>query len=267
MDVLNQKERKIRLTLLAAGEGFALFSTVRFLPGKEWTQTAVAAVTILLLLLPEAAERICRRRLSLPFYALCIFYALGAMLGHSYKLYYKILRWDELLHLIGGFLFALVGFEIAQSLTGSGKYRLWFSALFGLCVSMAIALAWEFFEYGMDTFFGMDMQNDTVVHSIVSYQLGTEMGVTGGFPEIRQVVIDGTPLGMEGYLDIGLHDTMADSLVETLGAVLAMICYVAGKGKTVLFRQKATQNPSFIRNGNEVIVIGRTDAFDRAVSL
>ncbi|MCR5136515.1 MAG: hypothetical protein K6C12_05400 [Oscillospiraceae bacterium] len=237
MNSLTNQERKIRLGLLAASEAFALFSTIFFLPGREWTRTALAAVTVLLLLLPEAAER--GRRLSMPFYVLCLFYALGAMLGHSYKLYYKILRWDELLHLLGGFLFALVGFEIARSITGSGRDSLWFSALFGLCFSMAIALVWEFFEYGMDTFFGMDMQNDTVVHSIVSYQLGTELGVTGGFPAIHQVVIDGTPLALEGYLDVGLHDTMADSLVETLGAVLAVICYVAGKGETALFRREA----------------------------
>ncbi len=237
MNSLTNQERKIRLGLLAASEAFAIFSTVYFLHGREWTRTALAVVTILLLL-PEAAERTSGKRLSMPFYVLCLFYALGAMLGHSYKLYYKIPRWDELLHLIGGFLFVLVGFEIARSITGNGKYSLWFSALFGLCFSMAIALAWEFFEYGMDTFFGMDMQNDTVVHSIVSYQLGTEMGVTGGFPEIHQVVIDGTPLALEGYLDVGLHDTMADSLVETLGAVLAVICYVVGKGKTALFRRE-----------------------------
>ncbi len=244
MNVLNQKERKIRLALLAAGEAFALFSIIHFLPGKEWTQTTLAAVTILLLLLPEAAERICRRRLSLPFYVLCLFYALGAMLGHSYKLYYKILHWDELLHLIGGFLFALVGFEIVRNVGGTGQHSHWFSVLFGMCFSMAIALAWEFFEYGMDMFFGMDMQNDTVVHSIVSYQLATEMGVTGGFPEIQHVVIDGTPLGLEGYLDLGLHDTMADSLVETLGAVLAVICYIVGKGKTALFHREAEQSPA-----------------------
>lgn len=243
IDALNQKERIIRFALLAASEAFALISTIIFLPGKEWTRWALSAVTILLLLLPETAERISGHRLRLSVYVLCIFYALGAMLGHSYKLYYKILCWDELLHLIGGFLFALVGFEIAQSITGNGKSNLWFPALFGLCFSMAIALAWEFFEYGMDSFFNMDMQNDTVVHSIVSYQLGTEMGVTGGFPEIHQVVIDGTPLALEGYLDIGLHDTMADSLVETLGAVLAVICYGISKGKASLFQRKADHEP------------------------
>ncbi len=244
MGVFNQNERKIRFVILAASEVFALFSTMLFLLEGEWTRWALSAVTVLLLLLPEAAERITGRRLSLPFYVLCLFYALGAMLGHSYKLYYKILRWDELLHLLGGFLFALAGFEIAQNIIGARKRRLWFAALFGLCLSMAVALAWEFFEYGMDSFFGMDMQNDTVVHSIVSYQLGSEMGVTGGFSEIHQVTVDGTQLALDGYLDVGLHDTMADTLVETFGAILAAICYIVSKGKATLFQQKVEQSPA-----------------------
>ncbi len=246
-DTLNPNERKIRLALLVAGEAFAVFSTVFFLFGKEWTRWALAAATILLLLLPEVAERAIKRRLSLPFYALCVFYAIGAMLGHSYKFYYKIPRWDELLHLIGGILFALVGCELGRSVVGDDKGSVWLSALFGLCLSMSIALAWEFLEYGMDTFFGMDMQNDSIVHSIVSYQLGPEMGVTGGFPEIHRVMIDETPLALEGYLDIGLHDTMADTMVETLGAILAVLCYVAGKGKPALFQQNAegAQNTVF----------------------
>ncbi len=244
MNPLTKKERSIRLVLLAASEGFAFLSTFFFLREGEWTRTALAAVTIILLLLPEAAERVFKRRLKLPFYVLCAFYALGAMLGHSYKLYYKILRWDELLHLLGGFLFAMVGFELAQSIASNGKSSLWFSVLFGLCFSMAIALAWEFFEYGMDTFFGMDMQNDTVVHSIVSYRLGTEMGMTGSFPDIHQVVIDGTPLALDGFLDIGLHDTMADALVETLGAVLAAVCYANGRGRAALFQREAEPCPA-----------------------
>ncbi len=234
-DTLNPKERIIRLAILVAGEAFAVFSTVFFLFGGEWTRWALAAVTILLLLLPEAMERISKRQLSLPFYLLCIFYAIGAMLGHSYKFYYKIPRWDELLHLIGGFLFALVGCELTGYIVGDSKHSVWFAALFGLCLSMTIALAWEFFEYGMDTFFGMDMQNDSVVHSIVSYQLGPEMGVTGSFSGIHRVVINEIPLPLDGYLDIGLHDTMADTLVETFGSILAVFYYIAGKGRIALF--------------------------------
>ncbi len=37
-----------------------------------------------------------------------------------------------------------------------------------LSFTLAIAAVWEFYEYAMDTFFGMDMQQDTIVSGINS---------------------------------------------------------------------------------------------------
>lgn len=48
-----------------------------------------------------------------------------------------------------------------------------------LSLTLAIAAVWEFYEYAMDTFFGMDMQQDTIVSGINSYLLGSEKGVAG----------------------------------------------------------------------------------------
>jgi hypothetical protein len=36
---------------------------------------------------------------------------------------------------------------------------------------MTIGVLWEFFEFGMDTFFHTDMQKDTVVHAIYTVSL------------------------------------------------------------------------------------------------
>ncbi len=41
-----------------------------------------------------------------------------------------------------------------------------FLALLAFCFSMTVGVLWEFFEFFMDSFFGMDMQKDTVVHAI-----------------------------------------------------------------------------------------------------
>lgn len=37
---------------------------------------------------------------------------------------------------------------------------------------------------------------------------------------IQEVVIDGKELGIEGYLDIGLIDTMSDLIVNFIGAII-----------------------------------------------
>lgn len=212
-------------------ELFTLYSFLCFLAQGEWTRTALAGVTVLLLLAPRMLERMANRSLRLYAYVICIFYALGSMLGHSYGFYYRFAWWDKLLHLIGGVMFALLGFQIPALIRRTDDNNLWLCALFGLCFSMAVALLWEFFEYGMDTFFDMDMQNDTIIHSIHSYQLGTAPGVEGHIENISEVLIDGRSMGLTGYLDIGLHDTMSDTLIESLGALLAMLCTVLDKAR------------------------------------
>jgi len=39
-----------------------------------------------------------------------------------------------------------------------------FLAVVAFCFSMTIGVLWEFFEFGMDTLFMLDMQKDTVVN-------------------------------------------------------------------------------------------------------
>ena len=76
---------------------------------------------------------------------------------------------------------------------------------------MTIGVLWEFFEFGMDFFLGTDMQKDTVIHAIHSVSLDPTLSnkvVT--IPDIQDVVINGESLGLGGYLDIGLLDTMED---------------------------------------------------------
>ena len=52
--------------------------------------------------------------------------------------------------------------------------------------------------------------------------------------EISSVTINGQPLEVEGYLDIGLHDTMADLFVNFIGAVVFSVIgyvYIRQRGK------------------------------------
>ncbi len=96
-----------------------------------------------------------------------------------------------------------------------------FMAITAFCFSMTIGVLWEFFEFGMDFLWNLDMQKDTVIHSIHSTLLNT-----GGqnqsihITNIQEVVIDGKELGIEGYLDIGLIDTMSDLIVNFIGAII-----------------------------------------------
>lgn len=225
-------DKSIRLLVFCIFELFTLFSVVFFI--VRWNgfeRILLCIVTIFLLLLPTAAEHYLRIRLSLPFYLICMCYAIGAMLGHSWKFYYLFPGWDKLLHITGGVVFALLGAYLPRIIMGRDLNHPFMTALFALCFSIALSAVWEFFEYGMDRFFAMDMQNDTVVHSIHSYLLGDELGVLGSIEQIQDVTIHGQELGLGGYLDLGLIDSMNDMLLESLGALIYVLFYLFSNGK------------------------------------
>ena len=65
------------------------------------------------------------------------------------------------------------------------------------------------------------MQKDTVIHSIHSVLLDpTRTNKVVTIPNIRDVVINGQSLGVGGYVDIGIIDTMKDLFVNFIGAVV-----------------------------------------------
>jgi len=80
----------------------------------------------------------------------------------------------------------------------------------------------------MDYFFGKDMQKDTIVHSFHSVMLDdTKSNIPVAVDNIHEVIIDGYKLPFDGYLDIGLFDTMKDLAVAALGAAIFCIFLVA----------------------------------------
>ena len=94
-------------------------------------------------------------------------------------------------------------------------------AIVAFCFSMTIGVLWEFFECIMDSFFLLDMQKDTIVHSVTSVMLDpTNSNIPVTIDDITSVAVNGRDLGFDGYLDIGLYDTMADLFVNFIGAVV-----------------------------------------------
>ncbi len=90
--------------------------------------------------------------------------------------------------------------------------------------SMTIGVLWEFVEFSFDTFFGMDMQKDTFVTSISSVAL--DPANEGNRIQINDIATTtmttaaGETTTINGYLDIGLIDTMKDLLVNFVGALV-----------------------------------------------
>ncbi|MBE6649129.1 MAG: hypothetical protein E7614_06375 [Ruminococcaceae bacterium] len=232
------KEKTLRCGALVAFEIFAVVTIITLIANKQYDRLPLAIATPLILLVPKFAEQIFKCKIVLPVYLISLFYAIGPMLGHCHNFYYTIPWWDKMLHILGGVMFAFFGLFLFEKYVGNNKKKVVMTAIFALCFSMAISVLWEFCEYGADTFFGMDMQDDVVIHRINSYLLDDEVGIAGSIDEIEEVLVNGKTLPVAGYIDIGLNDTMMDMLLETLGAVVVAVVYIIGKGKFNVFKNK-----------------------------
>lgn len=228
---MNKTERILRGTGVVVCQLFAAATIVRLLPERQYERLLIAVATPLLVFVPELVERLFRCRIATPIYLFCLFYAIGPMLGHCYDFYYLVSWWDKMLHISGGVLFAVLGLHLFGRFAGKGKQALLFGGIFALCFSMTVAVVWEFAEFGADQLAGVDMQSDSVVTSIRSYSLGDGMGVAGVIEHIETVTVNGKPLPIKGYLDIGLVDTMWDMILESLGALVVVILFLIDRGR------------------------------------
>ncbi len=154
-----------------------------------------------------------------------------AILGEINNFYGRIPFWDTILHTLNGFLCAGIGFSLVDLLNQNSK-RIKLSPLYiaivAFCFSMTIGILWEFFEFSADYLTKTDMQKDRIVREISSVMLNKDNeNVPIKVKDIEKTEIyskDGTVTTIEnGYLDIGLIDTMKDLFVNFIGAVVFSI--------------------------------------------
>ena len=222
-----------------------LVALVRQLMRGSYESAFFCVLALVLLYLPSWLQVKLRVELPPPLEItiLCFIFA-AEILGEVNAFYVVVPNWDTMLHTLNGFLAAAVGLSMVILLNDNEKVVFdlspFFLALLAFCFSMTIGVLWEFFEFFMDNFFGMDMQKDTIVHSIGSVMLDPAGGNTPvAIHDITDVIVvtaDGAqhPLGLGGYLDIGILDTMKDLFVNFIGAVVFSFIgyfYVKNRGK------------------------------------
>ena len=252
----------VKSVLTALAILFAVFSIVYFAILNQWDDMALSAGTILYSLVPFACERWFRFRIPAVMHVFVIIYAICPLLGSAYHLYLIFSWWDDMLHGFAGLLFAMLGAYFPYVLNKK-NVSVALCALMAFAFSVAIAALWEFFEFGLDSIFGTDMQKDTWVYSVRPSDL---LGKILGFPEsvigsshaVTTTITnaDGTVvLVRQGFLDIGLLDSMHDMLIETLGALIYTTFYIVFKGKKFVFipAEKDNSTPIDITQDQEIL--------------
>lgn len=212
---------------------------------RNFENVFLCVLVLLLFAMPSILER--RLDIELPdtleIIILLFIYA-AEILGEINAYYVTFPHWDTLLHTLNGFLCAAVGFSLLDLFNRHKRATFSLSPLYlavvAFCFSMTVGVLWEFFEFWMDRLFYLDMQKDTVVQEIGTILLDPDGGNRPvRISQIVDVILvqrDGTrtALGLGGYLDIGLLDTMEDLLVNFIGALVFSIVgyfYVKSRGK------------------------------------
>ena len=212
---------------------------------RNFENVFLCVLTLLLFMMPSFMKRKLDVELpnTLEIIILLFIYA-AEILGEIGAYYVTFPYWDTVLHTLNGFLCAAIGFSLVDILNRSSSKRFNLSPLYmaivAFCFSMTVGVIWEFFECTMDQLFFLDMQKDTVVGAIGSIMLDAPGGnhpvVIKDITDVIVVQADGTrtALGLGGYLDIGLLDTMEDLFVNFIGALTFSIIgyfYVQSRGE------------------------------------
>ena len=211
---------------------------------RNFENVFYCVLSLILFLLPTIFERSLQIDLPNVLEIVILLFIFSAWILGEVQTYYTIIPyWDTMLHTLNGFLCAAIGFSLVDLLNRHERVSLSLSpvymAIAAFCFSMTIGVLWEFFECAMDQIFVQDMQKDTIVNTISSVMLdptGEQRAVAiRGITDVILVTEDGqVALGLGGYLDIGLLDTMEDLLVNFIGAVVFSVVgyfYVKNRGK------------------------------------
>lgn len=196
----------------------------------DFNNAILCLISLILFIVPLFLQKALKFTLPTLFESIIFLFIFAAeILGEINNFYGVIPFWDSMLHVINGFLAAAIGFSLIDLLNNNSK-EINLSPLYvsqsAFCFSMTIGVCWEFFEFASDKVLLSDMQKDRIIQSISSVNFDTlnnNNSIT--YNNISYTILydenDQEILKIEnGYLDIGLIDTMKDLFVNLIGAII-----------------------------------------------
>lgn len=243
------KTDRVSFTVYAVLRLAVIAVLIRCIIEDRWESVFVAVLALILFFIPPFVEKNFKIQLPTVLETLAfVFIFCAEILGEIEGFYVKYAFWDTMLHTVNGFMFAAFGFCLVDILNRSPRFKFQLSpvflALVAFCFSMTIGVLWEFFEFSMDSLFNLDMQKDTIVMHFGSVNFdptgGNSPQYIGEIASSSIVTSGGEVYTVNGYLDIGLIDTMKDLFVNFIGAVVFSIIgffYIKKRGKGAIAKQ------------------------------
>lgn len=246
---MTQKEtrRKSKGLVHAILSAFVLLVLIARVIRADYYSVFLCVLTLLLFNIPTFVDKKLGITLPKALEAIILLFIFAAeILGEIGSFYTHIHWWDTMLHTINGFLMAAIGFALIDILNNSPKFHINLSPVFvafvAFCFSMTVGVVWEFFEYGMDRYTSSDMQKDFIVQSVSSVKINPSglndpivlEDISGSSIYYVKNGESATYEIKDGFLDVGINDTMKDLIVNCIGAIVFSIIgylYIIGRNK------------------------------------
>lgn len=187
----------------------------------KWNTTTVVAALLSLALMTITSylkkKLNLDKKLELLIY---IFIITTEVLGQIYHFYTRVPIFDIIIHTYSSFVISYIALIIIK------KHKLpkIITILFIFSFAMMCESIWEIFEFGTDHLLKTDMQKDTIINEITSYYLSEDKD-TPTTMVVDNVVVNNISFTdkYNGYLDIGLYDTISDMSCALVGALIFII--------------------------------------------
>lgn len=227
----SKKELRINIIVYLVLRFLVIVCMVEQAMKGNWHGVALCFLTLVLFTLPTIASKTFKVKLPTTLEIIVYLFIYAAeILGEIQNFYGIFKHWDTMLHTLNGFLAAAVGFSLIDILNRTERFHIKmtpaFVALVAFCFSMTIGVLWEFGEFAADRYLNLDMQKDRIVQKISSVELNQEnknqpviinnINKTEIYSNNNQTITTVE----NGYLDIGIRDTMKDLFVNFIGAIV-----------------------------------------------
>ena len=246
VDYVGGRPRRVVITYLVLRVLVLLTLLHQVILGNYYN-AMLCVLTLILFMIPAFADRQLNVKLPSVLEVVILLFAFSAeILGEIQNFYGMFHSWDTMLHTINGFMMAAIGFAMIDVLNNNPKFHFTASPIFvafvAFCFSMTIGVLWEFFEFSMENFLHIDMQRDFIYNTIATTNKVINPSGANSAVIVENVksTISGTVGGVpktftyDGYLDIGIKDTMKDLMVNCRGALVFSILgvfYIKGRSR------------------------------------
>lgn len=165
VDPSAEKIRNVHWWVVAGLQVILLLEMAAAVYSGLWMHVFLILAILSVIFIPVYLGRHLQLHIPSEFHLLAVIFVFASLfLGEIREYYDRLWWWDIALHASSGLLLGILGFVLVYILNENERVNLHmrprFVAFFAFVFATAVGAIWEIFEFGMDQFFGLNMQKE-----------------------------------------------------------------------------------------------------------